>query len=248
MKKNVVIFSLFLISTSLGSCSNSSGSISFNDALSILKKIDREINYTPITNIPRSYILKEESSSYVDLEKEIINAKIDRQLNQDDHYSFFRIKGTYNSRTYIHENWTYVADGKNVTCNYLNYVDNGEIIVKRYREESKKSLEDWDSFAQNDVNEKQRLYARMAKEFYTNFSSMEEEIEDDCSSNNENSVKIEASNKKVRYTCEFSDNWFVSGSHENKENGTFYSAYVSWNKCDISMPNLDYYPLIVSEE
>lgn len=244
MKKKVFVFLLFLMSTALASCSNSNEKISFNEALAILKKIDRQINYTPITNIPTSYILKEEISSYLDDDKEIKNVTIDREINQDDHYSYFRIKGTYKEKPYVHENWTYVTDKKNVACNYINYKENEKTIVKRYRQESERSLENWDSFAQNDVSEMQRLYARMAKEFYTYLSSMEGEIEDVCSSFNDSSVKIEASNEKMKYACEFSDNWFTSGRQEDIENGAFYGATVSWNKCDISMPNLDYYTLI----
>ncbi len=244
MKKNAFALFLFLASISLCSCSNIEKSISFDDALSILKRIDRQINYTPITNIPHSYILNEKFSSYIDQDKELSDVTIDRELNQDDHYSYLKIKGIYENSPYIRESWTYVTDKKNVACNYINYKDNGKTFVKRYRQESEKSFENWDSFANEEIAEKQRLYARMAKTFFSYLSSLEGELSDTCSSFNEGSVKIKASNEEKSYSCEFSDYWFISGSEESKEDESFYSAKVSWNKCDISMPNLDYYPLI----
>ena len=247
MKKNVLLFSLIILGVSLSSCSKENNAVSFDDALAILKKIDRQINYTPITNIPHSYILKEELSSYTDEGKELKDVTIDREINQDDYYSFVRIKGTYNKNVYIRENWTYVTDKKNVACNYVNYQEDGKLISKRYREESERSLENWTSFAQNDITEKQRLYAQMAKKFYTYLSSMEGEINDICSSSSEGSVNVSASNSKEKYTCEFQDYWFVFGKQENLTDSTFYSATVSWNKCDISLPNLNFYPLISEE-
>lgn len=247
MKKSLVAFPLFLVSVSLFSCSKKENNIVFNDALAILKRIDRQINYTPITNIPHSYILKEQFSSYDDEDKKLSDVSIDREINQDDYYSFVRIVGKYNNQTYIKENWTYVTDKKNVACTYINYRENGKLICKRYRKESERSLENWTSFAQKDINEKQRLYAQMAKVFYNYLSSMEESKSDICSSSSEGSVKIEASDSKNKYSCEFQDYWFVSGKQENIEDNTLYGADVSWNKCDISLPNLDFYPL-VSEE
>ena len=242
MKKSV--FLLIPILLSLSSCKEKEKEIAYSDALSMLKKIDREINYTPLTNIPKSYTLKETFSSYQDGERLIQDVTIDREIDQNNHYSFVRIKGKYGDKIYFRENWTYVSKENNVTCNYLNFEENGKLINKRYREETERNLESWEKFASSDMEEMQRLYAQMAKEFYVSISSMEGKINyGEYSSDSIGSLKIEVSNDQESYSCEFDNYWFRNGYRENKEKETFYGANVSWNRCDISIPNLDFYPL-----
>lgn len=242
MKK--ALFLLFPILLSLSSCEKEEKVTTYSDALSMLKKIDREINYTPLTNIPKSYTLKETFSSYQDENRLIEDVTIDREIDQNSHYSFVRIKGRYGDKLYFRENWTYITKDNNVTCNYLNYEENGKLINKRYREETERNLESWEKFASSDMEEMQRLYAQMAKEFYVSISSMENDITyGEYSSDSVGSLKMTVSNDKEAYSCEFQNYWFTSGYQENKEKETFYGANVSWNRCDISMPNLDFYPL-----
>ena len=174
MKKSV--FLLFPLLVSLSSCQKEEKETTYDEALSMLKKIDREINYTPLTNIPKSYTLKETLSSYQDEDKLIQDVTIDREIDQNSHYSFVRIKGKYGAKLYFRENCTYVSHDKNVTCNYLNYEEDGKLINKRYREETKRNLKSWENFASKDIEEMQRLYAQMAKEFYVSITSMNEEI------------------------------------------------------------------------
>ena len=91
MKK--CVFLLFPLLASLSSCQKEEKETTYDEALSMLKKIDREINYTPLTNIPKSYTLKETLSSYQDDDKLIQDVTIDREIDQNSHYSFVRIKG-----------------------------------------------------------------------------------------------------------------------------------------------------------
>ncbi len=246
MKKKLSTFIVTLLGClAFSSCSNSKKEITYTEALSILKKIDMEINYTPVTNIPKSYILSEKTNSYKDGNKIIENAVIDREIDQNNHYSFLRIKGTYEGRDYIHENWTYVARKNNVSCDYYNFVENGKISNTRYRQESEQSYESWDSVAKSDIVEMQRLYARMAKEYYIHFSELEENAEkSEFYSDAVGSLYAYISSDTETYSCEFDNYWFKSGTHKNFSEDTYYEASVSWNKCEISAPNLDFYPLL----
>ncbi len=211
----------------------------------MLKKIDMEINYTPVTNIPKSYILGEETNSYNDGDREIENASVDREIDQNNHYSFLRVKGTYQGKPYIHENWTYVARKSNVSCDYYNFIEDGKLVNKRYRQETEQSFESWDKVAESDIEEMQRLYARMAKDYYTKLLEMENDVnEGEYRSDAAGSLYVYASNDENVYSCEFESYWFKSGYHLNRLENTYYKASVSWNKCEISAPNLDYYPLL----
>ncbi|HBM99900.1 MAG TPA: hypothetical protein DD384_01490, partial [Firmicutes bacterium] len=219
MKKRLFLLIPSLLA--LSSCQKEEKETTYKEALSMLKKIDREINYTPLTNIPKSYTLKETVSSYQDEDKVIQDVTIDREIDQNSHYSFVRIKGKYGNKLYFHENWTYVNKDKNVTCNYLNYEEDGKLVNKRYREESKRNLKSWETFASKDIKEMQRLYAQMAKEFYVSISSMDGEIvSGEYYSDSVGSLKISVSNEKESYSCEFQNYWFTSGYSENKEKGT----------------------------
>ena len=237
---------LVLFSMSLFSCSKEEKEIGRDEALAILKQIDRQINYTPLTNPPKSYILNEFLSTYTDDEKELKDVSINREIDQNNHYSFVRIKGKYLDNDYIHENWTYISNDKNVTCHYFSYIDK-MIFNDRYRYETEKDVEGWGNVAKDDISEMQRLYARMAMNFYSDLYS-NEIISGKYVSSSAGSLDATFESESYRYSCTFSDYRFVYGAKYQKENGNRYSASVLWDKCDISMPNLDFYPLRENKE
>lgn len=237
--KSIFLTSIFLLT----SCQKESHEINKERALAILKQIDREINYTPLVNAPKSYILYEELSSYEDGDKTVLNAKINREIDQNSHYSFVRIKGTYEGYDYVHENWTYISRDNNVTCNYYSYAEGGKIFNDRYRYESEKDVENWESVAKKDIEEMQRLYAQMAKNFYSYLYNEENIINEKYSSNGNGYLNASFVSEKNEYSCVFENYMYISGSSKEKETDSFYSSSVSWNNCDISMPSLDFYPL-----
>lgn len=244
MKKKVFLSSTLLCAIfSLSSCGEVKKEITRSEALSILKQIDREINYTPLANAPKSYISEEKLSSYVDGEKKLKNVTINREIDQNSHYSFVRITGIYKNRNYIHENWTYISNSSNVTCHYYNYVEAASIVNDRYRYETEKNIETWEDIAEADIEEMQRLYAQMAKTFYSYLYGDDEDFEGNYYSSKDGSIEASFSSSTTRYSCVFEDYYFRSGSREAKNGGDMYSSSVSWNRCDISMPSLDFYPL-----
>lgn len=242
-KASYLKISFPLLPLLLVSCGNETMMISKERALAILKQIDREINYTPLVNPPTSYILSEELSSYVDGEKDLSDVKISREIDQNSHYSFVRIKGKYNDNDYVHENWTYISRDNNITCHYYSYIENGELFNDRYRFETEKDIDSWENVAKKDVEEMQRLYAQMATTFYAHLYNEENIIKEEYSSSGDGYLIASFASEKNEYSCIFENFKYLSGMVYKKEENDFYSSSVSWNKCDISMPSLDFYPL-----
>lgn len=245
MKRAFLVTNLLMSATLLlSSCGVDKKQITREEALSVLKQIDREINYTPLTSVPKSYILEEKLSEYSDGDKEIENVTILREIDQNSNYSFARIMGEYNNKTYLHENWTYISRDNNVTCHYYNYKkENGSIVNERYRYETEKNVDSWENVAKADIEEMQRLYARMAMTFYSYLYDENEEFEGEYYSEKDGYLEATFSSSTCDYSCVFEDYYFRKGTKEKKNGGDLYSASVSWNKCDISMPSLDFYPL-----
>lgn len=242
MKKHFLV-SFCLLASLLGACSASANRIDREQAVAELKKIDLEINYTPLVEVPSSYVLSETISQYDDGGYAIENAEISRHIDQRNRYSFARIEGKHEGRPYVHESWTYVSLKHNITCHYYNAVIDGLTRNERFRYETEKDDESWDAVAEEEIAEKNRLYSQMAKLYSTFLSGMDNIQEESYFSSESGSLDFYASNEEATYSGTFRNYWFQKGFQENKTDGTYYSASVYWNQCDISMPNLDFYPL-----
>ena len=239
-------FSMFLFSIlALSACSSTSSALVSRDtALSLLKRFDLEINYTPSRLPPTRYALQEKLSAYQeDDSTTILEAQIDRELDRVNHYSYAKIQGLKENHPYVHESWTYISTDKNITCHYWNGFQDGVWKKERYRLEVKKDEEDWEKTAAEEIHEMNRLYGQMAQTFYQYLADMEEEKQGDYRSDNGMSLTFVTENDTVRYEGNFRDNLYQSGGLWNKKDGTYYQSSVSWNHCDISMPNLDFFPL-----
>ena len=81
MKKHFLV-SFSLLASLLGACSASANRIDREQAVAELKKIDLEINYTPLVEVPSSYVLSETISQYDDGGYAIENAEISRHIDQ----------------------------------------------------------------------------------------------------------------------------------------------------------------------
>lgn len=229
----------------LSACSTSSSpEVSRDAALSLLKRFDLEINYTPSRIPPVRYALQEKMSTYVEDDAYTIeDVQIDRELDRENHYCYAKIQGMKEGHPYIHESWTYISIDKNITCHYWNGYENGKWIKERYRLEVKKSEESWENTASEEIKEMNRLYGQMALTFYQYLLDMKDETNGEYHSNDGTSLTFVSEDDSYRYEGEFQNNLYQSGARINKETGMYYQSKVSWNHCDISMPSLDYFPL-----